>query len=158
MGLMLITVLVVVLIGGYTAMLAMQNKKTDKKALSAVKPPDTPIKSSHLMTEHEKIMFRVLKQLPDCHVFAQVSFGAILWTSSWQTRNKFNKKIADFVVTDWDFKILAVIELDDKSHDGKEEKDQARDNMLKEAGYKVLRYRAVPNREELARDILPINL
>lgn len=151
----LILILGLVLIGGYTTIL-MMNRKTNKKALPAVKSPDTPIKSSYLMTEHEKIMFHVLKQLPDCHVFAQVSFGAILWTSSWQTRNKFNKKIADFVVTDWNFKILAVIELDDKSHDGKEEKDQARDNMLKEAGYKVLRYRAVPKREELAKDILTV--
>ncbi len=150
----IIFILFVVLLGGYMLIFANPFSSTRKKGKDKPQSPDTPIKSSYLLTEHEKTMFQKLKQLPDCHIFVQVSLGAILWTKSWQTRNKFNKKIADFVVTDTNFKILAVIELDDKSHDNKIEADKVRDAMVREAGYKVLRYRTVPSREQLAKDIL----
>lgn len=106
-----------------------------------------------LLTEHEKSMFAVLKNLPGCHIFCQVSLGAILNTRNWKTRNKFSQKIADFVVTDHNLNILAVIELDDGSHDDKQAKDRARDNMLKSAGYNVLRYRKVPTPQQLAIDL-----
>lgn len=115
---------------------------------------ETPIYAKRLMTEHEKTMFTQLKGVPGCHIFCQVSLGAILRTKSWKTRNRFSQKIADYVVTDQDFNILAVIELDDKSHDNKKAQDKERDDMLKEAGYKVLRYRIVPNSQQLAHDIL----
>lgn len=128
------------------------NKKNDKDKVTST--GDTPIYAKRLMTEHEKTMFTQLKGLPGCHIFCQVSLGAILRTKSWKTRNKFSQKIADFVVTDQNLNILAVIELDDKSHDNKQEQDNARDNMLKAAGYKVLRYRTVPSQEQLTHDIL----
>lgn len=117
---------------------------------------DTPIYAKRLMTEHEKTMFTQLKGVPGCHIFCQVSLGAILRTKSWKTRNKFSQKIADFVVTDQNFNILAVIELDDKSHDDKQAQDKARDDMLKAAGYKVLRYRIVPSPQQLTQDILTL--
>lgn len=145
------TFLLFITLGFYVVFLRNSNYETKKPSHQA----DTPIKAKILLTEHEKAMFQKLKYLPDCHVFCQVSLGAILKTKSWKTRNKFAQKIADFVVTDLNFNVLAVIELDDKSHDQKQEQDQARDNMLKEAGYKVLRYRVIPNREQLAQDILP---
>jgi len=117
----------------------------------------TPIKSSHIMTVHEKVMFGVLKEaVPECHIFPQVALGAILWTSSYATRNKFSQKIADFVITDQNFTILAVIELDDKSHIGKEQKDAERDAMVREAGYKPLRYPSIPSIGQLRSDILEL--
>lgn len=115
----------------------------------------SPIKPSYIMTAHEKTMFgEIMQAVPECFIFPQVSLGAILRTSSQATRNKFNRKIADFVITDRAFNILAIIELDDKSHDGKEQKDAERDAMLKEAGYKVLRYRVMPNKQQLRNDII----
>lgn len=119
------------------------------------KPLD--IRKSYLMTNHEKTMFGELRQsVPECNIFVQVSFSAILWSPSQATRNKYNRKIIDFVITDQNFNILAVIELDDKSHDTQEqqEKDQERDNILKTAGYKVLRYRYMPPKDQLRKDIL----
>ncbi|KAA0924793.1 DUF2726 domain-containing protein [Psychrobacter sp. ANT_H56B] len=133
---------------------AMKGDKS-KKEKQTTKSTKTEIKSSHLMTAHEKTMFGELKQsVPECHIFVQVALGAILWTSSYATRNKFSQKIADFVITDQNFKILAVIELDDKSHNGKEAKDAERDEMLREAGYKVLRYPVMPPKNQLRSDIL----
>lgn len=114
-----------------------------------------PVLSNPLMTEHEKTMFGELHQaVPECYIFVQVALGAILQTKSRHARKRFNRLIADFVITDNNFNILAVIELDDKSHDNKQEQDAKRDAMLHEAGYKVLRYRYMPDKQKLRNDIL----
>lgn len=116
---------------------------------------NSPITKNRFITEHEKTMFNELRQsVPECHIFVQVSFGALLKTNTWATRNTFNRKIADYVITDRFFNILAVIELDDKSHDTKQQQDAERDAMLKEAGYKVLRYRYMPDKQKLRSDII----
>lgn len=149
--LLVIIIFIVVLIFVFVAMDDSDKpKKTDKPKINK-----TPIKSSHIMTIHEKMMFGLLKEaVPECHIFVQVALGGILWTSSYATRNKFSQKIADFVITDQNFTILAVIELDDKSHIGKEDKDAERDAMVREAGYKALRYPAIPPLGQLRSDIL----
>lgn len=129
--------------------------KKNEQITKPAKKNKTPIKSSHLMTSHEKVMFGVLKEaVPECHIFVQVALGGILWTSSYATRNKFSQKIADFVITDQNFTILAVIELDDKSHIGKEDKDAERDAMVREAGYKALRYPSIPTIDQLRSDLI----
>lgn len=114
---------------------------------------ETPIIAKRLLTDHEKVLFNQLIQLPNCHVFVQVSLAAFLHTNGWKTRNRFIRKIADFVVTDSNLNILAVIELDDKSHDNKVEADMARDKMIQTAGYKTLRYRKMPTINQLYNDI-----
>lgn len=129
--------------------------KKNEQITKPAKKNKTPIKSSHLMTSHEKVMFGVLKEaVPECHIFVQVALGGILWTSSYATRNKFSQKIADFVITDQNFTILAVIELDDRSHIGKEDKDAERDAMVREAGYKALRYPSIPTIDQLRSDLI----
>lgn len=109
------------------------------------KKTDTPIKANSIMTEHEKIMFSRLREaLPHCFIFPQVSFNALLTTASLKTRNTFNRKMADFVIMDKSMKVLAVVELDDSSHKGKEQSDRQRDLMLNHAGYRTLRYARLP--------------
>lgn len=49
--------------------------------------------------------------------------------------------------------LLAIIELDDPSHIGKELEDKKRDQMLLEAGYKVYRYTQIPSVKQLQMDI-----
>lgn len=152
--------LVAVIFVGIVFFVFVVGTKSDKPKKQVNKGAEEPkkrsqIKPSYLMSIHEKTMFNELKQsVPECHIFVQVALGAILWTSSYATRNKFSQKIADFVITDQNFKILAVIELDDKSHIGKEEKDAERDAMVREAGYKVLRYPVMPPKDQLRSDIL----
>jgi hypothetical protein len=58
-------------------------------------------------------------------VFPQVSFAAFLTddgqlsrNAQWAVRAKFDRKIADFVVCErGSLKIVAVVELDDRTHD-----------------------------------------
>lgn len=147
-------IVIFILVIAFVAFIAI-NKNNQPKSIESKDNNRTPIKSSYLMTEHEKTMFKELRQaIPEYYIFPQVSLGAILWTKGQATRNKFNRKIADYVITNQNFNILAIIELDDKSHQGKEQQDAERDSMLKEAGYKVLRYPHMPNKEKLRNDIL----
>lgn len=90
---------------------------------------------------------------PEYVVLTQVSFGALLMARAGASRNSFSQKIADFVLLDKSFKVLSIIELDDNSHRGREGKDASRDAMLAKAGYKILRYRNIPQPEKLLRDL-----
>lgn len=110
-------------------------------------------KKRNLLTDREQAMFnRLHVALPEYRVLAQVSFGALLWTKNQFDRTYFNKKIADFVVCDKSFRVLAVVELDDATHKNKVEEDVKRDAMLQMAGYKTLRYPNVPDIDQVIED------
>ena len=66
--------------------------------------------------------------------------------------NLFNRKVADFVVLDKQFNVVAIVELDDASHKDKEEKDADRDALIAEAGYRVIRYKRTPDLEQVQKD------
>lgn len=115
-------------------------------------------KSKLLLTENEQEFFaRLIMALPDLYIFPQVAFSALMEpvnysdnTQKMSIWNTFNKKYADYVVTDKSFKVVAIVELDDCTHNS--EKDNIRDDMLKQAGYRVLRWesKAKPTIEVIA--------
>lgn len=112
-----------------------------------------PPKRKRLLTQREEAMYnRLTTSLPESKILAQVSFGALLSARSRATRNSFDRKIADFVVCDKSLQVQAVIELDDDSHKNRTEEDAARDALLKNAGYRVIRYTNVPDIDQLQRD------
>ena len=108
-----------------------------------------------LMTKREQAMYWRLRQtFPDSVVLGQVAFSALI-TSAFAHRNRYDRKTADFVLCAPSMQVLAIIELDDASHAGKEAKDAARAALLTSAGYTVLRFANVPDVAEL-RAQLPI--
>ena len=112
----------------------------------------------YILTKREQPMFfRLQESLPESIVLTQVSFNALISASGQADRNTFNRKMADFVVCNKAFEVLAVIELDDTTHNGQEERDNKRDELLKKAGYNVLRYKQVPNIDDVKRDIASLN-
>lgn len=116
---------------------------------------ETPRKKA-LMTEQETAMYNRLKQsLPQHHVFTQVSFGALITAKSRAARNLFDRKIADFVVCDDALQVVATIELDDSSHRNKADSDKRRDELLTGAGYRVLRYKNIPDIDKVKADFAP---
>lgn len=109
-----------------------------------------------LATANEQGMFWRLVECfpqPEYVVLTQVSFGALLNARGGASRYSFSQKRADFVLADKTFKVITVIELDDSSHRGKEERDGKRDAMLQQAGYKVVRYARTPDRAKLLEDL-----
>ncbi|CAN5906963.1 hypothetical protein BH11PSE12_BH11PSE12_17230 [soil metagenome] len=104
------------------------------------------------------MFFRLVESLPENIVLAQVAFSALLKTTEQTTRNKFDRKVADFVICNKAFEVIAIIELDDSSHKGKEEQDAERDSLLINAGYKVIRYKKTPDISIVKKDIYDITI
>jgi very-short-patch-repair endonuclease len=84
---------------------------------------------------------------PELRFHAQVAMGALLdpavsrkeGKEFFRLRGMFAQKIVDFVAQDRkDGRIVAIIELDDRTHDG--DKDAKRDLMLASAGYRIIRW------------------
>lgn len=109
-----------------------------------------PIEPRPVMTQAELAFYRrltpVLERIGGVDVFAQVSMGAIMEVSRSMEqsqrralRNRFDRKVVDFVVTDEQSNVLLLIELDDRTHDA--DRDGARDQMTRSAGYPTLRIR-----------------
>lgn len=104
---------------------------------------------------------RLERSLPELRIHAQVSMGALLKPGAGQrtiserrrhyaARGRFSQKIADFVLQDRRTgEVVAVVELDDRTHDAG--KDARRDAMLKQAGYRTIRWhsRTKPTREQI---------
>lgn len=118
-------------------------------------------KAKAIMTDNEIEFFqRLIKSFPKYYIFPQVSLGAILVSADTDpsqrhgTRMTFSQKMADYVICNQQMKIVAIVELDDKTHS--KEKDDKRDNMLSEAGYKIFRFESKnkPSIEELSK-LLP---
>ncbi|MDN5512743.1 DUF2726 domain-containing protein [Acinetobacter sp.] len=108
-----------------------------------------------VITHFESKMFIRLKEaFPQHHILAQVAFSALITNNNFKIRNKFNRKVTDFVLLNQKLEVVAIIELDDPSHIGKEQEDAERDSMLHEAGYQVYRYTDIPSVHNLKKDIL----
>lgn len=107
----------------------------------------------NMLTKFEQKMFIRLKEaLPQYHVCPQVAFSALITQDDLKIRQMFNRKVTDFVLIDQQCKVIAIIELDDPSHIGKEKQDQQRDAMLNDAGYTVYRYTSIPTIKRLQKD------
>lgn len=145
-----IIVFVILAVLAAAAFIALKMPKNGKAKKGTFGPK--PIATAN----EQKMFWRLVTAFPapEYVVLTQVAFGAMLTAKGGASRNSFDRKIADFVVTNKGFKVLAAIELDDSSHKGKEEKDADRDAILIEAGYKVLRYATIPEIEKLQSDLL----
>jgi very-short-patch-repair endonuclease len=97
--------------------------------------------------------FQLTQAFPSGVVLAQVAFSALITSKDRATRNRFDRKVADFVICTKAFQVAAVIELDDSSHRGREVQDSKRDRLLESAGYRVLRYKTIPDIDKLRIDV-----
>ncbi|WP_436862357.1 DUF2726 domain-containing protein [Acinetobacter haemolyticus] len=112
-----------------------------------------PIKGRRIISMNEQPTFlRLREALPDHIVLAQVAFSAFMTAKGYATRNLFNRKVADYVVLDKQFNVVAIVELDDSSHKGKEEKDAERDALIAEAGHRLIRYQRTPDLDQIKKD------
>jgi very-short-patch-repair endonuclease len=111
-------------------------------------------KRKRVLTEREQAMCnRLMQALPNLHVMPQVAFSALITARTRQARNTFDRKVADFVICDGYYDVVAVIELDDRSHLGNEDRDARRDHLLTAVGYRVIRYPNIPSVARLRSDL-----
>lgn len=116
-----------------------------------------------LLTPNEVEFFHRLKRaLPGMEILAQVAMGALMVPAVPRSsrdylriRGTFAQKYVDFVICHpRTMEVMALVELDDVTHVAA--KDSKRDAMLREAGYRVVRWqsKSKPTEMEIARAIL----
>ena len=122
-------------------------------------------KAKPMLSPNEiEFLNRLESAAPEIRFCPQVAMGAILNPnvtrqdkSYMSLRGKFAQKIIDFVAQDRkDGSIIAIIELDDRTHD--QEKDEKRDAMLASAGYKIVRWhsKSKPDAAAIRKQLLPV--
>jgi hypothetical protein len=119
------------------------------------RPTDSALKQRAIFSPQQQLTYTRLKTLlPELHILAQVSFDALLTTKYPRTRYKYRNMVADFVLLDQDHHIIAMIALSEAQGLKRLKNAYYEDDLLKMAGYKVLRYQHVPELSELKRDFL----
>ena len=114
-----------------------------------------------LLTGNEQeFLQRLEAAFPEYRVWAQVSMGALMAPDVpggspdfLSIRGRFAQKVIDFVLIDEAFGVVALVELDDRTH--RTERDAVRDAMTASAGYVTLRYqsRAKPEPDAIRAEL-----
>lgn len=123
-----------------------------------------PFYAKKPLSQPEQILyFRMIDALPGHIVLAQVQLSRLLGIKkgnnhqSWL--NRINRMSADFVVCNKDSSIIAVIELDDASHQKPERQaaDAKKDKALAAAGIRMIRWqvKAMPDQSAIQAALLP---
>lgn len=124
---------------------------------------DWPLYAKRPMSMREQELYwKLLKALPEHIVLSQVALSQLVGVKKGNKaqplRNRFDRKVADFVVCGKDASIVVVIELDDATHEREDRKtaDATKDKVIKSAGIRVLRWhaKALPDYEQIQRDVL----
>ncbi len=106
-----------------------------------------PFYAKKPLSQPEQVLyFRLVEALPDHIILAQVQLSRFLGVKkghnyqSWS--NRINRMSADFVICNKDSSIIAVIELDDSTHNkaSRQEADAKKNRALEAAGIKLIRW------------------
>jgi len=154
-----IALAILVMLGKLAFLFIRKSKLLARKA-AAVMGKEVPanVEEKPILTDNEREFFyRLQRALPDFHVFPQVAASAILQVSPTASRSDhyslfgtFAQKRVDYVICERDsLAVIALIELDDRSHDSS--KDKKRDALFSEAGYQVIRFdsRRKPSKKQI---------
>lgn len=132
---------------------------------NSAKALESKFKRKALLTSNElEFLSRLESAAPELRFHAQVAMGALLdpavsrkdGKEFFRLRGMFAQKIVDFVAQSrHDGSVVAIIELDDRTHDG--EKDAKRDAMLASAGYRIIRWhsKSKPDATAIRAELLP---
>lgn len=154
------SMMIILVVGAFLVFALMSAKSNDETKENKEGAAEQDVyKARSLMTPNEMEFFeRLVKAYPNYYIFPQVAMSGLLDAKTNDgkkvqgIRNSFNRYRTDFVVFK-DSKVLAIIELDDRTHKGREESDAKKDSMLKKAGYKILRFQSTnkPSIEHLQK-------
>jgi very-short-patch-repair endonuclease len=115
-----------------------------------------------LSAPEQILYFRLGRALPQHVVLAQVGLSRLLGVKKGSNFNAWNNRInrmsVDFVVCGKDSSIVAVIELDDASHDRNDRRvaDAKKDRALTAAGIRIIRWqtKAIPEDASIKEQVL----
>ena len=116
-----------------------------------------------LLTEREQVFFWRLREAvrDDLVIAPQVVFGAFIKvkTTALTDKNHARHVVAhnrcDFLLCDKKLKPVALVEVDDSTHNNfkARSKDRRRDDLMKAVGVAVIRYRNMPAAAQIRKDL-----
>lgn len=131
------------------------------RALRSRLPKTLPVIAKTLLNRAEQVLYgRLVRAFPGHVVLAQVALSQLLEVNrahaaghAQAIANRFRQLVADFVICAPDFSVVAVVELDGRSHgdDLQRERDERKDRFLQAVGLKLIRVPAsdLPNEAAL---------
>lgn len=125
------------------------------KGISNKRLSDSALRQRAVFNSIEQLTFIRLKEiLSEANILAHVSFDALITTKFQHTRNKYQKMFADFVVLDKDYRVIAIVVLDDQSSMKRASEAKYQEALLQSAGYRVIRYNHVPEYQQIRESFL----
>lgn len=124
------------------------------------KPKEPAYRKKAIMTPNElEFHARLVRALVGLHVCPQIAMHALIEPTSTHAESKLrdfrrvSQKIVDYAVFDAHWAVVAVIELDDRTHVAA--RDAIRDSFMSAAGICTLRYqsRSKPSEVQIAADV-----
>jgi hypothetical protein len=152
MNVSLLIPILVVLVAGFVLALLKNSKGTVRTGT---------YRQRKLMTDNEAEFFgRLVMALPDHYIFPQVAMSALLDTTSSDKRTAHSDRLriaqqrVDYVVCTKSCEVVAVVELDDKTHS--RAKDELRDARLEQGRIRTVRFhsRSKPGVDAIRTTIL----
>lgn len=141
MGSLLLLIIAVAVIAVLAVLKTKAQRNADDEAW--------PFYAKKPLSQPEQVLyFRLIQALPEHIVLAQVQLSRLLAVKKGNNQqawnNRINRMSADFVVCGKDSSIVAVIELDDATHQRGDRKaaDAKKDKALGSAGVRVVRWQA----------------
>lgn len=143
------------ILDGFEDQSEIQNPNVDKAEM----PREWPYYASKLMSiPEQQLYWKLKKALPDYLIAFQVQTSRVLKVKkgfnfqSWH--NRINRLSYDFVICNKQSYPIAVIELDDSSHDSgddRQDTDQKKNKATNDAGLKIYRWRVnqTPSHDEI---------
>ena len=147
MGLIVLLLVVVVAVVVFLAFLKA-------KGQGGIGDQAWPFYAKKPLSQPEQVLyFRLVQALPEHIILAQVQLSRLLGVKKGNNYqawfNRINRMSADFVVCNKDSSIVAVIELDDATHqkEDRQAADEKKDKALASANVRVIRWqaRAIPD-------------
>jgi hypothetical protein len=157
-----IALLLVVL--AFAGLIALARKGLFTKGRAGKGMQYWPVFPKKVLTPVEQQLYhRLIRAFPDHVVLAQVAFSQLVgvkkgenFTAIW---NRYNRLTADFVLCTKDFRTVAVLELDDRSHDNpsRMDADRRKAAICEAAGMPLhrLNVNPLPNEAELRSLLTP---
>lgn len=139
------------------------NRRTGTEPSSSEPLPDAPwpVEARSLLTDRELSLYQSLLSLyPDYKVFVQVALSQLIEVDRnhpdrQSTRARYQQLVADFVLCRSDLSVVAVIELDDRSHDNPRNQyaDARKSKALKHARIRLVRIPAgaLPSEDRISK-------
>ena len=133
---------------------------TRKRRASA----EWPVNARRVLTAPEQLLYHRLRAaFPELVVFGQVALSQLVEVRYVKGHhavfNRISRLVADFVVCAADFRAIAVIELDDRSHQNERraDADRRKTAALEAAGIPLHRFnvKSLPSVEEIRNQVQP---